>query len=296
MNEPTDINDNDQTDDENLSSLYGRASTEQPSKSVDDAVLARAQDELEQSSEQSSYFPGWAQSLSIAAVVVLSVTVVLMIDKESAEFMVVSEPVVLEQKAMEQEQKTADKFKEKTLAKVPARLQEKRQPDKSGFMDDLTSSLAPSSKSVAAINEIVMNKAVPAKARKKLEAPAMEADAEVARFARPAQAPRAMMGIVTNRTDEDAKEDLSCQQLTEKTCLTSAACTLKKDKDTTNYQCLPAKDHCELMFRQSEGTKESCEAKQGCEFVPAQCYCPPDVICVCGGGEPPLCKSENHNK
>ncbi|MCK5359385.1 MAG: hypothetical protein KAJ95_02090, partial [Gammaproteobacteria bacterium] len=70
MNEPTDINDNDQTDDENLSSLYERASTEQPTKSVDETILARAKSEIKQTSESSSYYPGWTQSFSIAAVLV----------------------------------------------------------------------------------------------------------------------------------------------------------------------------------------------------------------------------------
>lgn len=298
MSEPTDINDNDPTDDENLSSLYERASTEQPSKSADETILARAKNETEQSSRSLSYYPGWTQSFSIAAVLVLSVSVVLMIDKESPDLMDVSAPAVLEHKEMEQkaterERKTAGKFDEELLTKAPARQQEKRQAMKSGFADNLASSLAPSSENVA-----VMKEAIPAKAksRKKLEPPAMEADARAARFARPSKAPRAMMGIVTDRADEDVIEELSCQQLAERDCLASAACTLKKVKNSTVYQCLPAEDHCELLFRQSEGTKEICEEKQDCEFVPAKCYCPPDVYCICGGGEPPQCKSKNQTE
>jgi hypothetical protein len=299
VNEPTDINDNDPTDDENLSSLYERTSTEQPSKLVDETILAKAKSEIKQLSKSSSYYPGWTQSFSVAAVIVLSVTVVLMIDKESPVLLDISEPVsVIEQKimkqdALEQETKTTDQFKEKKLAKTPARLQEKRQAKTGGFIDNLTSSLAPSSESVAVINEVVTNKTVTAKARRKLEAPAMEADAEAAKLSRPTQAPRAMMGIVADRANEDVIEGLSCQQLSEKACLESAACTLKKNKDSTSYRCLPAKDHCELMFRQSEGTKESCETKQGCEFIPAQCYCPPDLLCECADGEPNQCGSKN---
>jgi hypothetical protein len=309
VSEPTDINDNDPTDDKNLSALYDRASTEQPSKSVDAAITAKAKHYLGKTPRTSSYLPEWKQTFSIAAVLVLSVTVVLMIDSESPEIFEDSAPVVIEQKAvmekkvteketLKQEIKTTGKLKQHKLDESPARPQEKRQPKKSGFMDNMTSSLTPSSKTVTGINEIVMNKAVPekAKARKKLGAPAMEADAEVAKFARSVQAPRTMMGIVADSTDEDSAVGLSCQQLAEKECLTSAACTLKKVIDTTSYQCLPANNHCELMFRQSEGTKESCETKQGCEFVPSQCYCHPDVKCVCGGGEPPQCRSETQTE
>jgi hypothetical protein len=294
VSDPTDINDNDPTDDENLSSLYGRAGTEQPSKSVDDAVLAKAQDELEQSSKQLNYFPGWAQSFSVAAVIVLSVTVVLMIEKESPVLSGASKPVAV----MEQEKIILEKtVPKRILTTKPDHLEEKRQAEtqsKAERQEDKAD--APAATSAGKLS--VMSNMAPlskAKARKKQEATFQEADSEMSGLARSAQTPK-VMAIVADQAEELAGDEKSCQQLVEKECLTSAACTLKKENNTTSYQCLPAKDHCELMFRQSEGTKESCEAKQGCEFIPAQCYCPPDVYCECGGGEPPLCKSENQNK
>lgn len=303
MSQPTDNNDNDPTDDKRLSSLYDRASTEQPSKTVDDAILAKAQHAVKQSSGSSSYFPGWTQSLSIAAVLVLSVTVVSMIDRESPEILegsvpavsapaVIEQEAILEQKVMVQERETAGKPQEQKLAKSTGRLEEKRQIKKDTVETELASSPEPLSKQLAAANKAIPTKE---KARKKLEAPAMEVDAEIAGFSRSAQSPRAM-AIMADSADEDVIEGLSCQQLAEKECIASAACTLKKDKGSTNYQCLPAKDHCEFMFRQSEGTKEICEAKQGCEFTPSQCYCPPDVLCERGGGEPSQCRSVNQTK
>lgn len=306
MSDPTDINDNDPTDDKNLSSLYHRASTEQPSKEVDDAILAKAQHAVEQSSGSSGYFPGWEQSFSIAAVLVLSMTIVLMIDKESPEVLEGSAPVVIKQKpplekdAMEQERETTGKHKNKELARPAGRLEEKRQAENNDIKTDLAKTPAKIKNSVAVLSEPVLN--MPAlrktepekiKARKKLESPAIESNTESARFAMPAQAPRTMMRIMADRADEDAVNELSCQQLSEKPCLESAACTLNLNKTSKTYQCLPAKDHCELMFRQSEGLEETCESKQGCEFIPAQCYCPPGALCVCGGGEPPQCKSNN---
>ena len=40
------------------------------------------------------------------------------------------------------------------------------------------------------------------------------------------------------------------------------------------------------IARTLDGASE-CNANSGCEFVPAQCYCAPEVVCICGGGRPP---------
>ncbi len=55
------------------------------------------------------------------------------------------------------------------------------------------------------------------------------------------------------------------------------------------YFCRPAEGPCEQGFLQRTDTEGSCEAKQGCVFDPGFCYCPPDLVCFCGGGPPPQC-------
>ena len=97
-------------------------------------------------------------------------------------------------------------------------------------------------------------------------------------------------GVASGDVQALASEEKECAQMKEQDCFSSAACTLTKNETATGYQCRYAKDHCELMFRQSEGTKDTCEAKTGCVYVPASCYCPPDTKCECSGGEPAQCK------
>ena len=91
-----------------------------------------------------------------------------------------------------------------------------------------------------------------------------------------------------------AAEPDSCVSLTELQCIKSTECKLYsvgRDK----YACRPARGKCELDFIQWGDAKNSCESKQGCKFIPRNCYCPPDVICRCEGGEPPKCVDVQNN-
>jgi hypothetical protein len=90
-----------------------------------------------------------------------------------------------------------------------------------------------------------------------------------------------------------------CRELTEAACLESGRCTLEViegeeiPEGTGGYRCRPAQGPCEAGFRQGSDTAETCEAKPGCHFVPGRCYCPPGVVCICGGGPPPTCREES---
>lgn len=84
-----------------------------------------------------------------------------------------------------------------------------------------------------------------------------------------------------------------CQELGEKACLDSPTCTLvQEDGARRGYRCREASPPCETGFLQGSSTAGECSAKAGCVFDPGHCYCPPDVVCVCGGGPPPGCVAE----
>lgn len=85
-----------------------------------------------------------------------------------------------------------------------------------------------------------------------------------------------------------AAEPNSCASLTELQCIKSSECTLSP-VEINKYICRAATGKCELDFIQFENSKQSCETKQGCKYVPGNCYCPPDMLCRCGGGPPPKC-------
>ncbi len=78
----------------------------------------------------------------------------------------------------------------------------------------------------------------------------------------------------------------ACATRSELACLDSPDCTLQLEGD--NYSCVDPANDCEVGFVQGDGTRESCD-QPGCDFVPAQCYCPPGLTCVCGGGPPAQC-------
>jgi len=90
--------------------------------------------------------------------------------------------------------------------------------------------------------------------------------------------------------DRQASDPLAfdCAALGELACLESSDCTLRQNEDKS-YACTAAASHCERGFLQRAGRREDCA--EGCSYSPAQCYCSPDVTCVCGGGPPALCQA-----
>ena len=82
-----------------------------------------------------------------------------------------------------------------------------------------------------------------------------------------------------------------CDAMSESQCIDSSECTLVlASPQPPDYTCVAARNACEQGFVQRTGDATSCEATQGCKFVPGECYCPPDLVCVCGGGPPPQCE------
>ena len=72
-------------EDKELTDLYAVLSQEQPPSSMDDKILAEARKAVEPAvfaKKASGPFSNWAVPVSLAAVIVLSVTVVVMIEKE----------------------------------------------------------------------------------------------------------------------------------------------------------------------------------------------------------------------
>lgn len=94
---------------------------------------------------------------------------------------------------------------------------------------------------------------------------------------------------------------VACEAMDRAECLKARYCTLHHVKQSV-YDCKPARGPCEEGLIQSD--KFGCEARAGCAFVPANCYCPfpgygqtavPDKgaksggACACGGGPPAMC-------
>jgi hypothetical protein len=82
-----------------------------------------------------------------------------------------------------------------------------------------------------------------------------------------------------------------CSQISELECLQSTTCELEQVSVHGKYIYREAKNRCEMGFRQSgdEDIKKVCGSKPGCKFKFAECFCPPNVLCECGGGPPAQC-------
>ncbi|MEJ2653218.1 MAG: hypothetical protein P8173_15915 [Gammaproteobacteria bacterium] len=275
MSEPTDPNPPDPKDDKAVSSLYARGSTEQPSDALNQAILDKARKATASHAARTHRFSGWPGGISVAAVLVISVLVVMLVREEAPEpLSTTSRPAVV------QEEK-ATATPSKTLPAPQERPAERRQAEAPAAQSNETPR--------ALTDRLALNKEEKDQRQHPVEDGALGKATTAAPATAPAQesmAPGAARGDVRGFTSEGKV----CAQMTEQECLSSAACTLTKNETTHGYQCRFAKDYCELLFRQSAENRESCEAKTGCVYVPASCYCPPDVKCECSGGEPAQCQ------
>jgi hypothetical protein len=90
----------------------------------------------------------------------------------------------------------------------------------------------------------------------------------------------------------------SCSSLSARDCLQSSHCTyeLKAESDKTDkrYVCRDTAGQCEQNFRQLTGTKQSCESKPGCRYMPGHCECSEGMPCDCQNKNPPQCSDSNH--
>jgi hypothetical protein len=88
-----------------------------------------------------------------------------------------------------------------------------------------------------------------------------------------------------------ASADDPCSKRTELQCIEAVDCTLRQlGPPNSEYSCFESANLCEKNFKQKSDTREDCESKTGCVYIPPSCYCAPDVLCVCGGGPPGQCR------
>jgi hypothetical protein len=96
---------------------------------------------------------------------------------------------------------------------------------------------------------------------------------------------------------------MACNDMTAAQCLLATGCVLEAvPKGDPGYVCREAKGPCEGGVSQFPPLifKADCEARPGCRYVPADCFCPTAqtrvpstsavaINCSCGGGPPHRC-------
>ncbi len=98
--------------------------------------------------------------------------------------------------------------------------------------------------------------------------------------------------FATGENRSQQKDQDNCSALSIGVCLSSRSCVVEPDTGSQQYLCRRAKNSCESDFSQLVDKAEVCEAKDGCKYQPAKCFCPPGIECVCGGGPPAMCIPE----
>lgn len=294
--------DNQSSDDKKISALYRAGSTTRPPEHIDQAIRAEARRSV--NSMPRRVRSPWAVPVSMAAVLVLSVSLISLIHEEAptvsdirsdtpamhAEEMEIVENSIKEksvdnlktlddqvsaaetmgmtQPESDTEQKTE---RQKTTATKPSPL-----PQKSLASAKINAELT-SNATVESSDKILQESLRRVTPQPESQSPATGLVDSSAEFS---------TGL---KKDLGTKTRENCEQLSHSACLDSKQCSLIMNEQKTLI-CHRSKNHCDSEFTQRSDTKESCETKQGCAYIPPPCFCPPDVICICAGDQPPQCQ------
>ncbi len=329
----SDHSDNESADNKKLSALYRAGSTAQPPKHIDQAILAKARRSVSPTPKRLR--PSWAVPVSMAAILVLSVSLISLIDKEAPTVSELSsddsssinytEETGITENSTFSEQKNETIAEKEIQAQSPA-VTARQEPQRTDRKTEISGNLA-SSPIAEIINapqndlgteqtaerQKIKSTNPSSPSPKSLESAKMKreliADTSIETsdkttpklFQRIIPQPESQLSSPNRITGDTAEFSLdlkkeryseknkSCELLSHSACLDSKVCSLMMDEQKA-FVCSRSINHCNAGFAQRSDTKESCEAKNGCVYVSEPCFCPPDVVCFCSGGQPPQCR------
>lgn len=86
----------------------------------------------------------------------------------------------------------------------------------------------------------------------------------------------------------------NCNNFNNKACLASKICTLNISNNKLN--CQKAVNHCEQDFSQLHDSIEYCHKKEQCEYTTSTCQCDSNGSCECEDNTPPACLLMNDDE
>ncbi len=309
--------DNQFDDDKKISALYRAGSTAQPPAHIDQAIRAKARRSVKPIPQRAR--PPWAMPASIAAVLILSISLISLIHKEAPTVSDISSSAPLS--VMPNEEKGNETIAEKeTQIQSPAAISKQKIQRSSIEISDEQASPEPINESVDMLQtrrqKTEANKPSPlpqrslasTKTEKGLTADSpMENNNATTRqllqrtVPQPgSQSPMPEFSGLTGTAEKFSAESKkgrhsentkSCELLTHRACLDSEECSLVMN-DQKVLVCNRSMNHCDAGFVQRSDTKQSCEAKQGCVYVSEPCTCPPDTACICDENQLPQCQPQ----
>ena len=296
--------DNQSSDDKKISALYRAGSTTQPPEHIDQAIRAKARRSV--NSTPRRVRSPWAVPVSMAAVLVLSVSLISLIHEEAPTVSdILSDTPAIHAEEMEIvengiKEKSVDNLKTfddqvsvaETMDMTQPESDTEQKTERQKTTATKPSPLPQKSLASAKINAELTSDAAVETSDKILQE-------SLRRVTPQPESQSPTIGLVDSRAEFSTglRKDLgtktreNCEQLSHSACLDSKQCSLIMNEQKTLI-CHRSTNHCDSGFTQRSDTKESCETKQGCAYISPSCFCPPDVICICAGSQPPQCQPQ----
>jgi len=251
--------DNPFNDDKKISALYHAGSTAQPPEHIDQAIRAEAIRSV-RTTPRRVRFP-WAVPVSMAAVLVLSVSLISLIHEEAPTVSDIRSdiPVIHDEERKKSAASRETSRDQLSIAESTDMAQTDTDTEQKAERQKTTAAKPSSQKSLASAPGLTGTRAEFSSGLKK---------------------------------DLGAKAVENCEQLSHSACLGSEQCSLVVNEminDPKTFVCRRSTNRCDTGFVQHSDTKESCESRPGCAYISDPCFCPPDVTCICNGGPPPQC-------
>lgn len=280
---------NDEFEDNKLNELYKNGSKDTPSAQLNQRILAQAQQKTSAAQQTSSFSQNAiltvlasSRSLAVAAVLVLSLSVLLTLQFEQPDTLhtPVVELSLLQNSTLQdmtdQRQVEAEAItRSQMLNEQHTELSEQRARQAAERRQETDRKLRA---------EKMMKQAPPAMTVQPPAEPLVSAANQAAdemTEERADQLPKteSVSSQSVPALSAFAAREPDCESLTHLQCMHSARCTLMVQDHSTS--CQPATDDCQRQFSQLLDTADACEQKAGCFYQASDCQCDDSGECLC---------------
>jgi len=304
----SDHSDNQFDSDRKISALYRTGSTAQPPEHIDQAIRAKARQSAKLTPQRTR--SRWAVPVSMAAILVLSVSLISLIHKEAPTVSDINEAIVEKEILTQSPAVTVEQKAQKSTIGIvndqapPASINESADMSQNDLSveqkQQKIKSIKPSSSSrhnlASTKTEEELTTDVPMETNNEMTQqsfqriiPQPESQSSTHELSDIADA--SIEPSTELKKDRHSENNKNCALLSHNACLDSEECSLILNEQK-QLVCKRSMNHCDVGFIQRSDTKESCETKQGCVYVSEPCFCPPGIFCVCSGGQLSQCQPQ----
>ena len=300
----SDHSDNQFDSDRKISALYRTGSTAQPPEHIDQAIRAKARQSAKLTPQRTR--SRWAVPVSMAAILVLSVSLISLIHKEAPTVSDINEAIVEKEILTQSPAVTVEQKAQKSTIGIVNNQESPASINESIDMSQNDLSVEQKQQKIKSINpssssqknmaptktEEELTTDVPMETNIQQIIPQPESQSSTHKLSEIAGA--SIESSTELKRERHSENNKNCALLSHNACLDSEECSLMFNEQK-QLVCKRSMNHCDVGFIQRSDTKESCETKQECVYVSEPCFCPPDIFCVCSGDQLPQCRPQEEN-